>query len=146
VHAGEERGGRDPDRIWQVCATWRRCSVACGGSVGARCSCSPPGPRPGPGRRLSDLVRDAGLGSRAPPTTATRGADRSAIRKAGQVVVTNPDMLRSAILHTTRSGSNCSSVCGSSSSTNPCTAACSATSPACSGGCCGCARTTGATP
>ena len=48
---------------------------------------------------LSELVRDAGLEvSSAAYDGDTPAPIRSAIRKAGQVVVTNPDMLHSAIL------------------------------------------------
>ncbi len=48
---------------------------------------------------LSELVRDAGLQvSSACYDGDTPAPIRSAIRKAGQVVVTNPDMLHSAIL------------------------------------------------
>ena len=48
---------------------------------------------------LSELVRDAGLEvSSACYDGDTPAPIRSAIRKAGQVVVTNPDMLHSAIL------------------------------------------------
>ena len=64
-----------------------------------RSSCSDEGARPGPGRG----ARRAVPGGRLTISSATYDGDtpapiRSAIRGAGQVVVTNPDMLHSAIL------------------------------------------------
>ena len=96
---------------------------------------------------FSELSRAAGLSiSAATYDGDTPAPIRSAVRKAGQVVVSNPDMLNSGILPTTRSGSSCSSSSGSSSSTSctrtaACTAATSRTS---SGGSSGCAPTTAA--
>ena len=66
----------------------------------ARCSCSPPR-RSGRTRWRSSASSSRTPGSRSPPACYdgdTPAPIRSAIRKAGQVVVTNPDMLHSAIL------------------------------------------------
>ena len=57
------------------------------------------GPRPGPGRRADGADKAAGLEvSAATYDGDTPAPIRSAIRTAGRVVVTNPDMLNSAIL------------------------------------------------
>jgi ATP-dependent helicase YprA (DUF1998 family) len=72
---------------------------------------------------------------------------RSAIRSAGQVVATNPDMLHSAILPTTRNGSSCSNSSATSSSTSSTRiAGCSVgTWPTCCAACSGSAPITAAT-
>ena len=97
---------------------------------------------------FGELARAAGLHVSASTYDGDTPAPiRSAIRGAGQVVATNPDMLHSAILPITRSGSSCSSSSATSSSTS-CTriAACSGDmSRTCCGACCGSVPTTAAT-
>ena len=98
---------------------------------------------------FGELAAAAGLSI----STSTYDGDtpapiRSAIRAAGQVVVTNPDMLHSAILPAPHQVVPAVRAARATSSSTSCTrtAACSAaTSPTSCAGCCGSARTTAAT-
>ena len=101
VRAGRRRRGRHPDRVGQDAVLRPAGPPGNGGGPAARALYLFPTKALGQDQlaEVAELVRAAGLpGSAATYDGDTPAPIRSAIRTAGQVVVTNPDMLHAAIL------------------------------------------------